>query len=273
MISNGEISSNTKHTFMKLTEYIQNKKKNKDILLMAHLVCGFPDFGTNRTLIRLMVESGVDLIELQIPFSEPTADGPIILKANQLSLQSGTHVADCFSLMSEVSAQYPIPFLFMTYYNILFTRGVAPFCRETKQAGGTGLIIPDLPIEESQDYVAACRSQGISPIFLMTVNSSLERLKLIAQTGDGFFYCVARRGVTGPKTNFSEETTNFLHRCREVTDLPLAVGLGVSQPEDLDYLKDKADIAVIGSALLRAFEQGGSCAVQSLLEGLLIEKK
>ena len=138
---------------MNLTEYIREKRKTKEILFMAHLVCGYPDFEANKEIIRIMVEMGVDLIELQIPFSEPIADGPVILKANQLSLERGTRVGDCLSLMKEVSNQYPIPFLFMTYYNILFSRNVDTFVRETRQAGGSGLIVPDITPEEGEEYL------------------------------------------------------------------------------------------------------------------------
>ncbi|MEW6380765.1 MAG: tryptophan synthase subunit alpha [bacterium] len=253
---------------MNLTEYIREKRKTKDILCMAHLVCGYPDFAANKEVIRIMVEMGVDLIELQIPFSEPTADGPMILKANQLSLQRGTRVRDCLSLMREVSSQYPIPFLFMTYYNILFSRGVDAFVQETRQAGGVGFIIPDIPPEEGEEYFNACHNNYISPILLMTPTTSPQRLSLIAEAGDGFFYCVARKGVTGAQTHLSQETDEFIRRCRKVTDLPLAMGLGISRREDLDYLRGKVDIAVIGSAILRTFEQGGYQALQSFLEKL-----
>ncbi|MCL6584597.1 MAG: tryptophan synthase subunit alpha [bacterium] len=255
---------------MNLTEYIREKRKTKDLLCMAHLVCGYPDLATNREVIRIMVERGVDLIELQIPFSEPIADGPTILAANQLSLQRGTRIRDCLSLMEEVSSQYPIPFLFMTYYNILFSRGVDTFVKQAQQTGGVGLIIPDVPPEEGEEYLTACRTYHLSPILLMTPTSSLERLRLIAEAGDGFFYCVARKGVTGAKTYLSKETDEFIQRCRKVTDLPLAMGLGISSREDFDYLAGKVDIAVIGSAIIRIFEQGGYQALTSFLEKLII---
>ncbi len=251
---------------MNLTEYIKEKRIKKDLLFMAHLVCGFPDFQTNKEIIQIMVEMGVDIIELQIPFSEPIADGPTILKANQLSLMGGTKVKDCLDLMKEVSTQYSIPFLFMTYYNILFCRGIDIFCQETKKAGGKGLIIPDLPHEEGEDYLKSCQANGLSPILLMTVNSPPERLRKIAEAGNGFFYCVARRGVTGRKTQFSEETITFLKRCRQATELPLAVGLGISRREDFAFLQGKVDIAVIGSAILRVFEKGGLSALRNFLK-------
>ena len=111
-------------------------------------------------------------------------------------------------------------------------------------------------------------TKSVSPILLMTINSSPDRLRLIAKAGDGFFYCVARRGVTGPKTHFSQQTTEFIQRCREVTNLPLAVGLGISRREDFDFLQGKVDIAVIGSAIIRIFEQGGHQALRSFLQGL-----
>jgi tryptophan synthase alpha chain len=253
---------------MNLTEYIRNKRKTKDILFMAHLVCGYPNFEANREVIRIMVEEGVDLIELQIPFSEPIADGPVILRANQTSLQQGTKVDDCLALMEEVTGRYRIPFLFMTYYNILYTRGVKTFCRLTQEAGGKGLIVPDIPPEEGEEYLKACQSASLSPILLMTITSSPERLRIIAEAGDGFFYCVSRRGVTGLKTHFSQQTIEFIDRCHQVTDLPLAVGLGISQREDFIFLQGKADIAVIGSALIRVFEQGGYQALRVFLKGL-----
>ena len=253
---------------MNLTEYIREKRKTKKILFMTHLVCGYPDFETNREIVRIMVDAGVDLIELQIPFSEPIADGPVILRANQLSLQQGTRVADCLSFMKEVSTQYPIPFLFMTYYNILFSRKVDNFCREAEQAGASGLIVPDIPLEEGAEYLKACSDFHLSPILLMTINSSPERLRLIAKAGEGFFYCVARKGVTGPKTHFTQQTIDFIQRCHKATDLPLAVGLGISKREDFDFLQGKVDIAVIGSAIIRVFEQGGYEALRSFLKGL-----
>jgi tryptophan synthase alpha chain len=250
---------------MNLTEYIREKRKTKKILFMAHLVCGYPDFEVNREIIRIMVEMGVDLIELQIPFSEPIADGPVILKANQLSLERGTRVRDCLSLMKEVSSKYPIPFLFMTYYNILFSRGVDTFVRETQQAGGSGLIVPDITPEEGEEYLQSCRKYAVSPILLMTPATDPQRLRLIAEAGDGFFYCVARKGVTGAKTHLSEETIEFIQRCRQATDLPLAVGLGISSREDFEYLTGRVDIAVIGSAILRTIEQGGYQALKIFL--------
>lgn len=253
---------------MNLTEYIRKKRKAKDILFMAHLVCGYPDFETNREVIRIMTQLGVDLIELQIPFSEPIADGPVILRANQISLQQGTRLNDCLALMTEVSNQYPIPFLFMTYYNILYHKGLDAFCQQARQSGASGLIVPDITPDEGEEYLAACRKVDISPILLMTVNSSPERLKLIAGAGSGFFYCVARRGVTGPKTIFSQETTAFINRCREATDLPLAVGLGITSRGDFAYLQGKVDIAVIGSAILKTFEQKGYQGLQDFLRGL-----
>lgn len=253
---------------MNLTEYIREKRKTKEILFMAHLVCGYPDFEVNKEIIRIMVEMGVDLIELQIPFSEPIADGPVILKANQLSLERGTRVGDCLSLMKEVSSQYPIPFLFMTYYNILFSRNVDTFVRETRQAGGSGLIVPDITPEEGEEYLHACRQHHISPILLMTPATNPERLRLIAGAGDGFFYCVARKGVTGAKTHLSQETIEFIQRCRQATDLPLAIGLGISSREDFEYLTGKVDIAVIGSAILRTIEQGGYQALKIFLDKL-----
>ena len=235
---------------------------------MTHIVLGHPHFDTSLRLVESMVQAGVDLIELQIPFSEPIADGPVILRANQEALSAGSTVEKCFDVASEVARRFDIPFLFMSYYNVLFKRGVASFVARMRQAGLRGAIVPDLPPEEAGEYLQVMRENVLDPIFIYSPNTKNERLQAIAKCGRGFVYCVARKGVTGSTTDFSTDLSQYLERARAATSLPLAVGFGVKEKQDVDFLRGKADIAVIGSETLRVLERGGVAAVGPFLSGL-----
>lgn len=237
---------------------------------MTHLVLGYPSLDVNREVIDRMVAGGVDCIELQIPFSEPIADGPVILKANQESLQNGITVESCFEFAAEMAARHPrVCFLFMTYYNIIFKYGEEPFLARTKEIGLTGTIVPDLPPEEGREYLALSKRFGLAPITFFTPTSTPERMREVAKNGAGFVYCVARRGVTGKRTDFDDSLNGYLRQCRSATDLPLAVGFGISSPEDVAMLTGKADIAVIGTATIKLVEEKGADAVEPFISGLL----
>jgi tryptophan synthase alpha chain len=243
-------------------------QKQRDILLMAHVVVGYPSIEESFELVQTIVDAGVDLMELQIPFSEPIADGPVILKANQNTLANGVKVDDCFRFAQRVTQTFDIPFLFMTYYNIVYKRGEERFFAEAREVGIRGAIVPDIPPEEGESYMAAAAANGIDPIFTFSPTSSPERLKYLAPFGRGFFYCVARRGVTGARTQFSSDLEEFLQRCRQVTQLPLALGFGVSSREDLDFLRGKVEVAVVGSQALRVLDQDGIQAVGNFFRNL-----
>jgi tryptophan synthase alpha chain len=253
---------------MQLTEYLRAQKAKKNILLMTHLVLGYPSFAVNREVIRQMVENGVDLIEMQIPFSEPMADGPMILRANQDSLEAGTKVRDCLDFAAEITAAHRIPFLFMTYYNILFKYGVEEFCRKAAAINIKGFIIPDLPPEEGEEFLALARKYDLAPIMIYAPTSSEARMKELAGHAAGFIYCVARRGVTGKKTEFAADFGGYMARCRRGTDLPLAVGFGISDKKDVDFLTGQADIAVIGTQTIRLVDEKGPAAVGPFIAGL-----
>jgi tryptophan synthase alpha chain len=236
---------------MVLESYLRKKLDEKEILLMTHIVLGYPSFHDSLRLIEAMVASGVDLMELQIPFSEPTADGPVIVHANQKALQAGATVADCLNLAETAAGNFDIPFLLMSYYNIPFRYGVDRFVSAMSHGGLRGAIIPDLPPEEGRAYLDAMHAHNLAPILIFSPTTSLDRMRTIAASGGGFIYCVARKGVTGEATNFSEELEGYLRRCRRNTYLPLALGFGVKEKSDIDFLKGKADIAVIGSQTIR----------------------
>ena len=251
-----------------LEDYIRQKQGKKGILLMAHMVVGYPSIEKSFDLVQTIVEAGVDLMELQIPFSEPIADGPVILQANQAALAAGVKVDDCFRFARRVTSSFDIPFLIMTYYNVVFKRGEERFFAESRDAGIRGAIVPDLPPEEGESYMAAAAANNIDPIFIFAPTTPPPRFDYLARFGRGFFYCVARRGVTGAKTDFDSDLGEFLSRCRRATRLPLALGFGVSSKEEVTYLNGKAEIAVVGSQALRVLNSDGIQAVGEFFRSL-----
>ncbi len=241
---------------------------DKKILLMTHIVLGYPSLETNRRVIDQMVNNGVDLIEMQIPFSEPMADGPVIVKANQEAIERGITVHQCLDFARSITEAYSIPFLFMTYYNILFKFGVEEFLKEAKAAGIKGFIIADLPPEEGEDFFELSREYDIAPILIFAPTSTPERMRELTRHSRGFIYCTARKGVTGKQTDFDAGFNDYMRTCRENTDLPLAVGFGISCREDVTFLTGKADIAVIGTKTIKIAEEKGIDAVGPFIAGL-----
>ena len=253
---------------MQLESYLGKRLDERDILLMTHIVLGYPSFKDCFRTIEAMVGAGVDLMELQIPFSEPIADGPVILRANQRALERGVIVQGCLDFCQEVTQTFDIPFLIMTYYNILFKYGVERFVFSIAKRHLRGTIVPDLPPEEGHEYLEAMQEHNLSPIFIFSPTSPESRMRYIASLAGGFVYCVARKGVTGANTVFSGYLAGYLARCRNATDLPLAVGFGVREKRDVDYLKGKADIAVIGTHTIRIIENDGIDSVGGFIRGL-----
>ena len=251
-----------------IEDYIQEKLKNKDVLLMTHIVIGYPDFETSMRTVEEMVEAGVDLMELQIPFSEPIADGPVILHANQKALAAGSTVEKCFEFAEDVAGRFDIPFLFMSYCNILYRYGMRDFVERMAKIGLAGAIVPDLPPEEASEYLSTMSENNLDPIFIYSPNTTDDRLKYIAEYAGGFIYCVARKGVTGSATDFSNELGGYLERCRAATELPLAVGFGVKDSGDVAFLNGKADIAVVGTQTIRILDNEGVEAVGPFIRTL-----
>ena len=252
-----------------LEQYIRDRLTEKPILLMTHMVIGYPSFEASFKIIEAMVAAGVDLMELQIPFSEPIADGPVIMRANQRALERGATVKKCFDFAREATRAFQIPFLFMSYYNILFKYGLAQFVSRAAEHGIRGAIVPDLPPEEGQEYLTAMRSCSLDPIFIFSPTTPTERMRYLASLGGGFIYCVARKGVTGLDTEFSKSLSSYLNNCRTATDLPLALGFGVKSGEDVSFLKQKADIAVIGTQTIRIVEEQGIDSVSEFIRSLV----
>jgi len=251
-----------------LESYLRTRLKEKDILLMTHIVLGYSSFEDCFRIIETMVKADVDLMELQVPFSEPIADGPVILRANQKALAGGATVQRCLDFAQEITQTFDVPFLIMSYYNILFKYGVDHFVSTMAKRALRGAIIPDLPPQEGQEYLKAMQKKDLAPIFIFSPTTPLERMKYLSSFARGFVYCVARKGVTGGETNFSGELAKYLVRCRTATHLPLAVGFGIKEKAHIDFLKGKADIAVIGTQIIRIMEKEGVASIGDFIRSL-----
>ena len=247
---------------------LRDKLKEKDILLMTHVVLGYPSFEDCFRTIETMVASDVDIMELQIPLSEPIADGPVIFRANQKALERGATLERCLDFSEQVVHAFDIPFLIMTYYNTPLEYGIRRFVRAMAEKGVQGAIIPDLSPEDGSEYLKAMGENALAPILIFLPTTPLERMQYLSALGRGFIYSVSRGGVTGEETRFSDELAAYLARCRQATSLPLAVGFGVRRKKNIDFLKGKADMAVIGSQTIRIMEKEGIAAVGEFIRGL-----
>jgi tryptophan synthase alpha chain len=249
---------------------VNNKKS-----IMTHIVLGYPDFNANKELIRVMSDSGVDFIEMQIPFTDPIADGPTILNANQSSIKLGVRVSDCFDFAEEVVQSYKnINFLFMSYYNILFNYGVEKFIIKAKDTGMYGLIIPDIPFDEDKEnYYSECRKNQIHPICLFSPTTTEARLKKLSALSSGFVYCTSRIGITGADKNPSKTLAEYIKKARKTIDLPIAVGFGIDSTEKAGMISKFADIIIIGSKIINIINESGKDFQRNVQKFLLDIKK
>ncbi|OGL08202.1 MAG: tryptophan synthase subunit alpha [Candidatus Rokubacteria bacterium RIFCSPLOWO2_12_FULL_71_22] len=243
----------------------------KPILLMTHLVVGYPSLDANWTMLEAMDAARVDLVELQLPFSEPIADGPWFVKANQEAIRAGTSWTTYFDFAARAVSRFRFPVLFMGYYNSVFRMGGERFCARLAAAGMRGFIVADLPPEEAADLNATARAHALDPILLMTPANSTERLREIGRQASGFVYCLGRKGVTGKQTDLSQGVADFLGRCRMATSLPLALGFGIRTPADVSALRGLADIAIVGTACLETWEARGPDAYREFVQALARE--
>ncbi len=253
---------------MNLTSYISERLESRKILLMTHVIVGYPSLEFNWQMLEKMQEVGVDMVELQMPFSEPIADGPSFARANQLALEQGMRLDPYFEFMQRSTASFDFPHLMMGYYNTVFRLGHGEFCRRLQAHGARGFIVPDLPFEEYDDLLDSSRAHELNPILLMTPTNTQERLAEIGRYSRGFVYAVARRGVTGRRTELDQSLDGFIERCRQATDLPLALGFGLRNGDDLRRLQGRVEMAIVGSALLDRWEKGGAAGYGAFLEDL-----
>lgn len=228
--------------------------------LMTHVVLGYPNLKESINIVRAMADSGVSCIELQIPFSDPMADGATIMAANEAALETGLSVSDCFRAAEQLAEKISVPLIFMSYFNILFRHpgGVKGFCRAAAAAGVQGLIVPDIPPEEASDrYWQEAKAQGVIPIPVVAPTSGLSRLKKVHEVAkQGFVYCVSTTGTTGARRELPKELPSYLSSVRKIFNLPIAVGFGISSRKQVEQLSGIADIAIVGSAMIDAINKG-----------------
>ena len=253
---------------MSLETYIRARLQRKKLLLMTHVVVGYPSFEANMTMLETMQRAGADLVELQWPFSEPIADGPMFVRANQGALDIGITREQYFTFLQRAATSFDFKILMMGYYNSVFRMGHESFCAALAEHGGSGFIVADLPLEEAGELNQHAARYQLAPVLLMTPTTPEPRLRLLARQARGFIYCVARRGVTGTHTRMDQSLAAFIARCRRVTTLPLALGFGLQTGADLQSVQGLVDIGVVGTALLAAWEQGGAMRYEALLQEL-----
>ena len=240
-----------------MSSLIGRVKPARAIGLMGHVIADYPSPVAVRQMIQTMVSAGATVIEIQIPFSEPMADGPFFLAANHQALAQGVTYAASLRLMAEVSSAYPhVAFVFMSYLNVVFQRGYGNFVTEAVTHGAAGAIIPDLPLEYAAQLEAAGAAVDFANIRILAPNAPAQRLSELVCGARGILYAVARAGVTGASSDLRQVHT-FVSHIRSLTALPVAVGFGVRSAQDVRQLIGHADYAIIGTASLQAFAAGG----------------
>lgn len=249
-----------------LAEAVRNSSKKP--ALMTHVVAGFPSVDESQQIVRMMGEVGADVIEIQIPFSDPVADGPTMQRCNELALQGGFRVEQAFTMAVELSREVKCPLLFMTYYNIIHKRGVAEFCAQAQKSGISGLIVPDMPIDEepAEHLIEQCQKHGLAWIPVVSPLTDAGRVAALSKYASGFWYLVSRTGVTGVEQGFAPETGRQIAAIRAVSDLPIALAFGVSTPEHVAAIAQNAEMAVVGSLIQNFFLREGRPFGENLSE-------
>lgn len=236
--------------------------------LMMHVVVGYPTLKDTASIVKTMAKSGVDFVELQIPFADPLADGPTIQHACEKSLENGTRVKDSFEIAAKLSSEVEIPLLFMGYFNTVFKYGVDKFCADAKAAGISGLIIPDAPLEAAkhEGLIKACQRHQLHNIITVSPATTEERLGLNAHIASGFVYCMAQQGITGSTAGLDPTISSYIERVKKIIKLPVAVGFGISQKQHLEAIESFAEVGVIGSALIRVIAKAKPASVNDEVE-------
>ncbi len=226
---------------------------------IAFITCGDPDLETTAAAVRAAVENGADLIELGIPFSDPTAEGPVIQGANIRALSGGVTTDKIFAFVKELRQDVKVPMVFMTYANVIFSYGTERFISTCRDIEIDGLILPDLPFEEKEEFLPMCRESGVDLISLVAPTSE-NRIAMIAKEADGFLYIVSSLGVTGTRSEIKTDLKSIVDVVRQNTDIPCAIGFGISTPEQAKKMADISDGAIVGSAIIKLLEKYGKDA-------------
>jgi tryptophan synthase alpha chain len=258
-----------------IDQKLREIKKQKRLGLMTHVVIGYPSLAKTIGLVKIMEKAGADFIELQIPFSDPLADGPTIMKACERSLKEGFIVRDSFDIALKLSKEVSAPLIFMSYYNIVFKYGVEKFCKDSKKSGISGLIIPDMPIEEEKNehLIKYCKNYGLKFIPVISPVSTPNRLVKNAKYANGFIYFTARQGITGAQNKMDKNILSNLNRLRKYFSILIAVGFGISRPEHLKNIREYADIAVVGSAIIDVINNSKESEMTSNINDFITKLK
>src|SRR5579863_136582 len=240
--------------------------------LVAYITCGDPTLDTSRDVALAAIRAGADVIELGVPFSDPVADGPVIQRASERALKHGTSLAQVLTLAAEIRQQAQSTGLIVfSYLNPILRMGMEKFCKVARAAGVDGALVTDLPVEEAGEYLKAMRGRDLAPVFLAAPTSPDERLKRIAEASRGFVYAVSRTGVTGQRQSLAEDARKLVKRLRRVTKLPVALGFGISTPDQFTEVGKFADAVVVGSAIEETIERNRgreAAAVGEFIRGL-----
>ncbi len=242
----------------RIESQLEKIKQSGKIGLMTHVIVGYPTVEKTKELVMALAEGGSDFIELQIPFSDPIADGPTIMQASDVALKNGVTAKVAMQALAELSEKLTIPLLFMCYYNSIYSYGIKNFCKDAAAAGASGLIVPDIPPEEEayEQFEQQVTTSGLYLIRVISPASSSKRLQKNAELAKGFVYCVSRYGVTGAKNVLAPELSAYLERVSSHVHLPKAVGFGISTKEQVRALQGSAEVAVVGSAIVEKVKNG-----------------
>jgi tryptophan synthase alpha chain len=241
-------------------------RRNGDMGLVAYITAGDPSLAATEQFVVALANAGADVIELGVPFSDPVADGPVIQRASERALRGGTTLAGVLSLVKSLRTKTDVPLVLFSYFNPVLQMGLEKFGDAAKTAGADGVLITDLTPEEGEEYRVTVHSRGLDTIFLAAPTSTDQRLALIAKSSTGFLYLISRTGVTGAKDQLADELPALARRVRRVTDLPIAIGFGISLPGHVSVLGGLADAAVVGSALVEEIER--ATTVEAAAEAL-----
>ena len=250
---------------------IEKIKSENRIGIMAHLVTGYPTFALSKKIAEVLVRGGADIIEIQIPFSDPMADGLLIVEACQKSLKNGTKIRDSFTLAKFISKNLKTPVVLMTYANIVTHMGIEKFCMVCKEGNILGLIVPDLPYDSEECRVLKkyAEKNGFYIIYVISPAIENSRLEEIKKRASGFIYCTSRQGTTGIGKNFVKNINSYLLRVRKDCSIPIAVGFGLSSSKDLNSIKKYAQMGIIGSAILNIIRKHKNLKVLPALKKFL----
>jgi tryptophan synthase alpha chain len=234
--------------------------------LVAYVTCGDPDPETTREIILEAISAGAEVIELGVPFSDPVADGPVIQRASERALKNGTSLADVLAVARDVRKQSDAGLVIFSYLNPILRMGIERFCKVAVDSGVDGVLLTDLTLEEAADYRRCVAQHGLATIFLAAPTSTDERLKRIAQACSGFVYAVSRTGVTGARKELAGDARGLVQRIRKYTNLPVAVGFGISTPQQFAQAGEFADAAAVGSAIVETIERNPGRAPLAVAE-------